>query len=158
MRVILRFITYLGLDEMSQVNQQLLERYMKVHSKTVKASEREGWHEGYTYRANIDLSTLKEEFALNNQHCEICGEFHIVPYEGDPNYIRENRPLEIAKNWATKHHLVAYVERRPGSYHHELGKRSTFPGTYVDKVEGYGEWELYKKVMPSGKIVRIDQS
>lgn len=122
---------------------------------SVHASQREGWHEGYTYRANIDLNTIPEDFDRTDSLCEICGEFHRVPFEGAPGYIRENRPLQAAKNWVRGHLVDAYVERRRAFFHHRLSDRTMFPGTSVNQVEEYGEWEKYKRVMRNGTVVRL---
>lgn len=118
-----------------------------MEKKHIEALKRAGWHMGYTYRARTEDSS----FISTNKFCEICKEFHINPYEGDPRYVRINRPLQIAKNWAKHHNISVIIERRWAMIHHELGKRRSIPmGTDVNKVEllKSSNWEKVKTINP----------
>ena len=119
----------------------------RIHElKHKQAVERMGWEGGYAYRAR----TEDPSFVATNEKCEICGEFHINPYEGNPYYVRIDRPLQIAKNWAKNHNIIAVVERREALIYRKLGKRTYARGTSVEEVElmPYSNWEIIKMIHP----------
>ena len=117
-----------------------------MRKKYIEAQARAGWSTGYTYRAR----TKDPNFEAHGKYCSECGVFHINPYEGEPRYMREDRPLEIARAWADCHRITVFIERRPARIHRELGKKSLPQGTWVDQVEVVPGtvWELHRRIQP----------
>ncbi|MDD3493235.1 MAG: hypothetical protein PHU95_05730 [Candidatus Thermoplasmatota archaeon] len=122
----------------------ILGRELPKHERAVKEA---GWKGTYIYRAR----TEDPSFEMFDYICEVCGERHSNPLEGNPHYIQKTVPKRVAKKWAKYHGVSSYIERKEAFVHKKLGKRTVATGTWVKEIQAIpsSEWEIIKVIRPS---------